>query len=183
LVLPPGIGSSPTELVLHLLALSAVWIVVNSLLKGDHPGNSPDRVFRLIAFGTLWGGVVWIAISLSVAVLHAVNIAVLTGVPVYETAGTPLWILLPIQMSVGIREELVFRGFFQTRLQQISGSAAAAIAGAAVLFAAVHVPMGFITTGASLLGGILFGFIRHHHRHVLPAGIAHGIYNCLVLLM
>ena len=93
--------------------------------------------------------------------------------------GTHAWVaLLLVAVTPGVCEELLFRGFVQTRLVQRFGPALGILV-AAALFAAMHMhPMqSFIVFPV----GVLFGVLAWASRSVVPSMAAHAVYNASVL--
>jgi uncharacterized protein len=79
-------------------------------------------------------------------------------------------------ITVAFCEELIYRGFAQRVFQDWSaGSAVAAIAGSAALFAVAHLyqgPRGVVTT---CIVGLLFSSVRFWTGSLLPTLVAHFI--------
>jgi membrane protease YdiL (CAAX protease family) len=95
--------------------------------------------------------------------------------------------LLAISWSTAaIGEEVLFRGFLQTRLRALLGAGRHAGLGAvllqAMLFGAVHAyqgPTGILTSG---LIGLVFGALMLRFRNVWPLVIAHGLIDTVAML-
>ena len=85
---------------------------------------------------------------------------------------------------IGFGEELVFRGYIQTRLTAQSG-AIFGIAATAVLFAFsqfpvgyycfLDVPLGLFYAAWRLSTGLLFGYMFHRSQSIFPSTIFHGL--------
>ena len=185
LIVPPGLGESVGDILLHAAATVVVAVVVQSFrapLKKPH--STTSRYLLLAGAGVAWGTASWLLMrAVMILVTYIWSQSAQQYFPIYSLDSIRLWIAIPVQLLVGVREELVFRGFLQPKLMAVSGSTLGAIAGTATLFAAAHLPLGIGIAGFALIGGVLFGGIRTVHNSVLPAGIAHGVYNCLVLIL
>jgi membrane protease YdiL (CAAX protease family) len=93
-------------------------------------------------------------------------------------------------LAAPLQEELIFRGLLQTVLaRELSAvettgyAAVAAVAGSALLFALVHLAVGPWTATAALLLGGLAGELRRRSGSVIPAVVAHVIFNAPGLII
>jgi membrane protease YdiL (CAAX protease family) len=77
--------------------------------------------------------------------------------------------------TVSLCEELVYRGFVFAVFQRVSGSAAVAIVGSAVLFALGHIYQGRRGTASTFALGLLLAGARSWSGSLLPAVMAAGI--------
>ena len=98
-----------------------------------------------------------------------------------------LLLLLASWVLGALVEETAFRGFVVTRLTDLFGgrdsARVLAVLGAALLFAAIHTEQGPVGVAASLLDGLLFGWLRFRFGSVWAAVLAHGFSNTLGLLV
>ena len=89
----------------------------------------------------------------------------------------PVW-LCAVSLVVGMYEEVIFRGFILTRLRRATGSVVAAVMLSAVLFGLPHgatqVP---ITIIPILLIGVAWGVLTWWQRSLVPAIVAHTLFN------
>jgi membrane protease YdiL (CAAX protease family) len=94
-------------------------------------------------------------------------------------------------LDAPLQEELIFRGLLQTALRRCLTAApattahagVAAVIGAAVLFALVHLAVGPWTAAAALALGLLAGELRRRSGSLVPAALIHIIFNLPGLLI
>ncbi|MEM7519204.1 MAG: type II CAAX endopeptidase family protein, partial [Planctomycetota bacterium] len=87
-------------------------------------------------------------------------------------------VLLAVTVIPALSEELLYRGYAQTRLTERFGPVIA-IAISSALFAITHAePMQIVVV---LPVGVVFGYVRWRSSSVYPAMIAHALYNCAAL--
>ena len=134
-----------------------------------------------------WGRLTPVTVILGIgggAVAAAPVLLASAGVPVADrggaVAGSVLPVLLWFAMSGNLAEEVLFRGFLQGRLEQLTGASRAAVL-SALLFAACHVFLATTVTDAgwplllfTLFEGVICALLRAT-RGVIPAAIAHGL--------
>lgn len=82
------------------------------------------------------------------------------------------WVLL--SLSAGFCEEVVFRGYLQRQFRALTGSAAAAVAGQAVLFGLSHGYQGLRSVLTITVIGALYGALAHWRRSLKPGIILHS---------
>ncbi len=143
--------------------------------------------------GNLTAGLAWavplgLAISLVMQLFFSANAAAFREL---ITSGRALY-LLPLALAlllltVGVTEEVFFRGVLQTRLTELAGSKVVAILIVSVLFALYHLPYAYLNPnwpssgdlGAALqaamfngvLGGVIIGGVYALAKHNLIAAI------------
>ncbi len=113
-----------------------------------------------------------------------------TGMHTATLTGTPqqlAWYFLYYIFSVGLGEELFWRGLVQQELKRFPGRRAA-IATAGVLFGGVHafllllVPfwpgMGFLA--AIAVGGVLWGVLFEYTRNIWGLAVSHGLTSAIL---
>ncbi|AFG38246.1 CPBP family intramembrane glutamic endopeptidase [Spirochaeta africana] len=193
LLLPPGLGEAPGDAALHLAALIFTAAGLQLIAHPAGPAaavipqvdaDSIRRTARLGIYGILYAVPITLLIHAGMLIARAIwGSRLMAQLPAYEFPVSNWWIILPIQLMVGMREELVFRGFLQPRLQAVSGSTAGGIMAAAAIFGLAHLPIGIAVVPPAFVGGLLFGLIRQRHGSTFAAGIAHGVYNCSALLL
>lgn len=87
-------------------------------------------------------------------------------------------------VTAGVTEELLFRGYIQTRLTMIFGNPWWGIIIASFLFAAMH--LGYKTAG-EFLGtfgiGIIFSYYYWKYRNLTVLMITHSLYDFLTILI
>lgn len=134
--------------------------------------RGPKDVLRDVAiaavFWPVWAGVAWL-VHLALGPNQAKSIAILLPRGPVEIL---LWILVSI--SAGICEELVFRGYLQKQLAQLSGSGMVAVAGQAVVFGIGHGYQGTKQVVVIIVLGALYGFLALGCRSLRPGMMAHA---------
>jgi membrane protease YdiL (CAAX protease family) len=109
-----------------------------------------------------------------------------------ETTGRVVMVVAGLIVA-SIAEEVVWRGFVTMLLEEKVGSRRAWIY-AAVLYAAAHVPVGFVLAGkkagwnpilplAALAGGLLWGAMARRYGRLAPSIFAHILFDWTVLMM
>lgn len=127
------------------------------------------------------------ALLLLVAILAnllASAVGIAANPPFSFNAPTPVvYILSALSLlSVGYMEELFFRAYAMTRLQQLGVSPRTAVLVSALLFSVGHLYQGVQGVLFALLAGLLLGGLYLRRNSVHPLALGHGIYNYLGLL-
>jgi membrane protease YdiL (CAAX protease family) len=100
------------------------------------------------------------------------------------------WVaVLYFGLAAPVQEEVIFRGLLQTTLSNdlatkklsASGRNAVPVALVAVLFGAIHLVAGPLTAFFALVLGILAGESRRRSGSLIPAILAHSIFNAAAL--
>jgi len=89
-------------------------------------------------------------------------------------------------LFIGTCEELIFRGYVQTRLGELTGHKYAGVIVAAALFGLWHIITGFwMQVIFTAFIGAAFGFCRAYLKNcsLLSVIIAHGLYNALLVVI
>ncbi len=91
-------------------------------------------------------------------------------------------LVLVTSIITGYREELFFRSYLLTRLEQIDASRPAAVAVSTLLFASGHLYQGWSGFAVAALLGVLFAvvFLRARNLHAIALG--HALYNAVALI-
>jgi membrane protease YdiL (CAAX protease family) len=88
---------------------------------------------------------------------------------------------------VGMGEELVFRGYFFEKLKKVLNSGVWGVILSSILFGLFHYPNGrnLAQVGITTILGLIFGFSRLKFKNcsTLSVGIAHGLYDTLILIL
>jgi membrane protease YdiL (CAAX protease family) len=101
----------------------------------------------------------------------------------FSSPGALAYLLSAISLlSVGYMEELFFRSYAITRLEQFGLSRTAAVLLSALLFSLGHLYQGGRGVAFALLAGIALGYLFGRMRRLHPLAVGHGIYNYLGLL-
>ena len=80
---------------------------------------------------------------------------------------------IPVALSAGICEEIVFRGYLQRQFHAFSGSLAAAVGAQALVFAFAHFYEGAWAVARIAGYGVLLGIVAAWRRSLRPGMIAH----------
>jgi membrane protease YdiL (CAAX protease family) len=81
------------------------------------------------------------------------------------------------------REELFFRAYLLTRMEQLGAAPALAAASSALLFSAQHVYEGWMGVAMSAVLGVFLAVIFRRTRNLNTIAAAHGMYNFTVLCL
>jgi membrane protease YdiL (CAAX protease family) len=130
---------------------------------------SSKHVLAALAVGAVSGMVVIVATRLS----HP-------STP-FRMDAFSLWqIVLLFWVAASIQEELIFRGLLQSVVARVlcaRSSFPLATILVALLFGAIHAPMGLVTVLLAFLLGLVTGYLRAQSRSLLPAIIVHAMFN------
>jgi membrane protease YdiL (CAAX protease family) len=83
-----------------------------------------------------------------------------------------VWI--PLALSAGFCEELVFRGYLQKQFQAVTGSAGLAVLFQAIVFGVGHLYEGVAPVALITLYGVLYGLLAVWRKSLRPGMIAHA---------
>lgn len=125
---------------------------------------------------------------LAALAVGAVAGTVVAGAARLSHASTPLrmdafsrWqIVLFFWVAASIQEEVVFRGLLQSVVARVLGARSSfplATILVAVLFGAIHSPMGLVTVALALLLGLAAGYLRARSNSLLPPILVHAMFN------
>lgn len=97
---------------------------------------------------------------------------------------TPVQTALMVAAAVanGFAEELVMRGYFIPRLEELLGSTARAVLLSSLLFASYHLYQGFYGAGSALVIGLVFGAMFTGMRRLWPLAAAHAMLDILYMM-
>jgi membrane protease YdiL (CAAX protease family) len=98
-----------------------------------------------------------------------------------QSAGDVL-LALAASLCIGFAEELVFRGIFIPRFEQLFRSTGASVLLSSVLFATMHWPQGPLSVWNALGMGLIFGITFAHFRHLWPLVFAHALWDFEVIV-
>ena|SRR6266403_477360 len=172
---------SAVPMIIGVSLLMAVIILAVFLARDDWAAR--DFGLRLSGFshilsGLLLGAILGTVVAFASRRIHAAGPIRLDAFSGWQIA-ILFWVAAPIQ------EELIFRGVLQSTVGRIIGVGLpprrslglAAIALVAVLFAVIHLPMGYATAALALLLGLTAGYIRASSCSLLPAVLVHSLFN------
>jgi membrane protease YdiL (CAAX protease family) len=83
--------------------------------------------------------------------------------------------LVPACLLIGFSEELIFRGYLQTRLRDLTGSAPHALVITSLLFGMGHIYQGTLGIFSATLLGFIFGFSFLRIRRLWPVALGHAL--------
>ena len=183
---------------LHLSMAHAVPVIIlvsATLALGFMLALRRRGQLTLADFGLSWPKwrdlVVAIVIAVpSAAIVYALLSHAHEPGPLAGLSLAPALALLYFGLGAPLQEELIFRGLLQTVLaRNLAGPVAmtaragvAAMIGAAIMFALVHLAVGPWTAAAALVLGLLAGELRRRSGSLIPAIVIHAIFNLPGLL-
>jgi membrane protease YdiL (CAAX protease family) len=89
-------------------------------------------------------------------------------------------VFFAVVVTVAICEELIYRGFVQTVLGNLSGSVLLGAAGAALLFGIAHIYQGWRGVTATSVVGAIFSLVRAWTGSLVPAVISHFVADFVI---
>lgn len=159
-------GLAPAFLVLHLVRRSGEGSAVVGL-HGDEPVRDAVRGAALFVVVGIAGIGVYLA-----SVELGVNRFVVPTPPLGQWWTVPALVLNAVE--AGMVEEVIVLGYLITRLQQLSWSAAPAIAASAILRGSYHLYQGWGGFVGNLAMGLVFGYLfLRWGRRTWPFVMAH----------
>jgi membrane protease YdiL (CAAX protease family) len=87
-----------------------------------------------------------------------------------------------IAVTAGFTEEVVVRGYAQTRLEQLRAPTAAIILLPTALWAVLHVYQGLGAALTIFCLGLLYAWYYQRTRRLWPLILAHGLFNMTQLV-
>jgi membrane protease YdiL (CAAX protease family) len=162
---------------LYLSALIVDWASVYYVWKGTRRHvtlsslvggrwQTPGAVVTdIVIAAALWA--LWMGVELALPDTNSVH-SLLPHTPL------ELIVWMPVAVSAGFCEELVFRGYFQRQFHALTGSVAVAVALQAVVFGAGHFYEGTWAVVKITLYGVLFGMLAAWRKSLRPGMLAHA---------
>jgi membrane protease YdiL (CAAX protease family) len=130
---------------------------------------TPADVLKDIAFATgLWAA--WIGLQNSHVLGSGENTAL--GLLPHGVFESLVWI--PVALSAGFCEEIVFRGYLQKQFLAITGNALWAVLFQAIIFGIGHLYEGIGPVGRIMLFGILYGLVAVWRKSLRACMLAHA---------
>ena len=108
--------------------------------------------------------------------------------PPFDASGFVPWkIGLYFIVGASVQEEVVFRGLIQSMVEdrwaasfRVCGiSISGAVAFTAALFGVVHLGVGVAVALGAVMAGLVAGELRRRSDSLLPAIVAHALFNCV----
>jgi ABC-2 type transport system permease protein len=113
-------------------------------------------------------------------IAQAFGVTLLDAVEAYQIEGWPAYaVLLLFVVWAPLVEEVVFRGFVQSRFERVTTPGSALMAQAA-LFSAAHAVPGSLVSHALI--GLTLGFLRNRSGGLYAPILLHAGYNAWVVL-
>lgn len=167
----------------RMIAFAALSLPCLALYRHTLKAPRPMDLFKELNPPHFWGSLFsGILLGVGVALYYRVSIGT-TALPAFLT------LFAPVAMCIGIAEEFVFRGaaFYLLRKWQayfiIPVTALLHASYKTLLFLqpnTLHPVDTVFLFSATMLGGIVIGFLRHMGGSVFPAMAAHGIWDLIV---
>lgn len=201
-------GPDPTEYPEHLSALLSLpfdgvivlgtWAALRyeGLSIGDVGLGRATLVPGIVAFGLVWGWVTAACVAYLLATGATDQLGLVFDLPWYWVV---MWFLLTLTLSNGLSEELLFRGYVQSKCTALGRPlpgippTVTGIVAAGLLFGVPHLPLGVIGYGAGpwaipsillnnlLPAGVVYGIIYYLTQNVWFTGFVHGFANATVV--
>ncbi len=145
-------------------------------------GISGENGWRMLAFGLILGVVCWVLLGLYASSYGGSFIGF-----------SPALAYGLVSFAInGSSEEIVFRGYIQTRLIAYSGPLKGLVV-ASLVFALWHFPMCYYASSGAVLEslanallrltlGLLFGYIMLKSQNIIPSSIFHALWNWSLFL-
>lgn len=161
-----------------LLVNAGLVLYVARLFRGRNAlpellGPPPTHL-RDALVDVLLGALAFVAIVMIEALTRAIfagrNAAVLALLPSTE-AERLTWLL--VALSVGLCEEVVYRGYFQTQLSAFTRSTTLGLLLQALLFALAHLEQGAFAAAKIAVHGLILGALAQKRGRLLPGILCH----------
>jgi membrane protease YdiL (CAAX protease family) len=190
---PGDIAEIPSQLVPAILAgifqLVVSWtpvLVIGYLLARSREGWPGIGLTRFRAGDLGIGLLLWAASFILVLVLAQLFSRFGQREVDFLPEGLPLWFRLlqavSIAVTAGFTEEVVVRGYAQTRLEQLRAPTAAILLVPTAIWAVLHVYQG-LGAALTIFGlGLLYAWYYQQTRRLWPLILAHGLFNMTQLV-
>lgn len=93
------------------------------------------------------------------------------------TSEVLIWIL--VSVSAGICEELVYRGYLQRQLWNLTSSLPLALVLQSLIFACGHIYQGWKPALVTTIYGFIFGLVAAWRRSIIPGALAHALVDII----
>ena len=178
-----------TSLVTIVIELFLSWspvLVIGYLLARNREGWPGIGLTRLRPGDVGMGAVLWVASFVVVLVLAWVFQPFGQREVDFLTEGLPLWFralqAVLIAVTAGVTEEIVVRGYAQTRLEQLGASTAVILLLPTALWAMLHVYQG-LGAALTIFGlGLMYAWYFQRTRRLWPLILAHVLFDMTQLV-
>lgn len=183
-------ATKPTGLLTLVIGMELAFAAIAYAMATGPPGALRERLALRTPRLRWWA---WPILAAGTLATHAIAILIvgtLTGEPPSALTATfdtlsklrgamAVLVVLAVSVPPGIAEELLFRGYVQTRFLQ-RWHPAAAISLAALLFAMAHMDLGHAAFVFPL--GLWLGWVAWLTRSVFPAMFCHALTNAVLMI-
>jgi membrane protease YdiL (CAAX protease family) len=179
-----------TSLVSIVIELFLSWspvLVIGYLLARNREGWPGIGLTRLRPGDIGMGAVLWVASFVVVLVLAWLFQYFGQREVDFLPEGLPLWFralqAVLIAVTAGVTEEIVVRGYAQTRLEQLGASTAVILLGPTALWAVLHVYQG-LGAALTIFGlGLMYAWYFQRTRRLWPLILAHVLFDMTQLVL
>ena len=191
---PQGTAPAQTQVLPSLISivieLFLSWspvLVIGFLLARNREGWSGIGLTRFSAGDLGMGAVLWVASFILVLVLAQLFRYFGQREVDFLPEGLPLWFralqAVLIAVTAGVTEEIVVRGYAQTRLEQLRAPAAVILLVPTALWAVLHVYQG-LGAGLTIFGlGLMYAWYFQRTRRLWPLILAHILFDMTQLVL
>jgi len=190
---PSGGGEAETQLTPSLIGividLFISWspvLVIGYLLARSREGWPGIGLTRFRSRDLVMGLALWVASFVLVLVLAQLFQYFGTREVDFLPQGPPLWFrslqAVLIAVTAGVTEEIVVRGYTQTRLEQLRASTPTILLLPTALWAALHVYQG-LGAALTIFGlGLMYAWYFQRTRRLWPLILAHVLFDMTQLV-
>ena len=183
----PSIGQAVAAVLLTIFFTWSPLVVLGYLLRNNREGPATLGLTRPGARDLGAGLLLWMASHAVVLVLSPLFSALGTNEVQFLPEGLPIWFLsvqsLVIAVTAGVTEEVLVRGYAQTRLEQLGLPAGAVVLVPTALWSVLHVYQG-VGAAATIFGlGMLWAVWFHRTRRLWPLILAHTLFDLVGLVL
>jgi uncharacterized protein len=191
---PQGTAPAQTQVLPSLISivieLFLSWspvLVIGFLLARNREGWAGIGLTRFSAGDLGMGAVLWVASFIVVLVLAQLFQYFGQREVDFLPPGLPLWFralqAVLIAVTAGVTEEIVVRGYAQTRLEQLRAPAAVILLVPTALWAVLHVYQG-LGAALTIFGlGLMYAWYFQRTRRLWPLILAHILFDMTQLVL
>ena len=180
------VAPSLIGIVIELFISWSPVLVIGYLLARSREGWAGIGLTRFRTGDLLMGMVLWVASFVLVLVLAQLFQFFGTREVDFLPENLPLWFrslqAVLIAVTAGVTEEIVVRGYAQTRLEQLRASTAVILLLPTILWAALHVYQG-LGAALTIFGlGLMYAWYFQRTRRLWPLVLAHVLFDMTQLV-
>jgi CAAX protease family protein len=178
---------SVISIVFELFLSWSPVLVVGFLLARNREGWAGIGLTRFRAGDLVMGAVLWVASFILVLVLAQLFQYFGQREVDFLPEGLPLWFrafqAVLIAVTAGVTEEIVVRGYAQTRLEQLRAPTAAILLLPTALWGVLHVYQG-LGAALTIFGlGLMYAWYFQRTRRLWPLILAHTLFDLTQLIL